>query len=68
VLARSLALYCRVAVQAPTATPSAVPSREPTVISRRLTQIRRLISAFTGPPFGESPQFQCRMIAVSQVQ
>ena len=55
---RSDGLYCRVAVQAPVATPTAMPSREPMVSSRRLTQIRRLTSSLTLPPVGASPQSQ----------
>ena len=45
-----------------------VPTSEPMVISRRLTQIRRLTSSLTLPPFGDSPQSQCSTMSVSQVQ
>ena len=38
------------------------------VISRRLTQMRRLTFSLTLAPAGDSPQSQCRTMSVSQVQ
>ena len=55
VTARSLNLYCRVAVHAPEATPTTVPSSEPMVISRRLTGILRATSSLTGRPWASRP-------------
>jgi len=56
VIVRSLSLYCRVAVQAPTATPMMMPERVPISSSRRLTHMRVEICSATSTPSGDVPQ------------
>ena len=67
VTTRSETRYCRVAVQAPNATPSRMPSSVPISSRRRLTHIRVLISSATLTPNGEYPQSP-RRTPLSHVQ
>ena len=53
VMVRSEMRYCRVAVQAPTATPMMMPASVPMISRRRLTHIRMLICSATLAPSGE---------------
>jgi len=53
VTTRSERRYCRVAVQAPKATPSVRPSMVPSRSSLRLTHMRTPISSLTDTPRGE---------------